>query len=138
MWYKAWRLLLYNRGMNHTELFFALLAGHYLADYALQTRHMAEGKAKIFKQSAGFHLLTAHAAIHGLVAGTITRSFTAGVIVALTHWLIDFLKASELLDDRFPHTKGARRHGQTVGLYGINVDQTLHILVLLAVILWVV
>ena len=120
------------------QLFFTLLAGHYLADFALQDRYMAEGKAKVFKEAMGFHLLTAHAAIHGLVAGFITHNFTAGLIVALSHWVIDFLKASEYVDNRFPHTAGARRNGQRVGLYGINIDQTLHILVLLAVVLWVV
>ncbi|HET7320445.1 MAG TPA: DUF3307 domain-containing protein [Candidatus Saccharimonadales bacterium] len=122
----------------HWQLFLTLLAGHYLADYGLQTQHMAELKAKVFKQAAGFHVLTAHAAIHGLVAGAITRNFTVGVIVALSHWVIDFLKASEYVDNRFPHTAGARQGGQKVGLYGINVDQTLHILVLLVVVLFVV
>jgi tetrahydromethanopterin S-methyltransferase subunit C len=122
----------------HWQLFFTLLAGHYLADYGLQTQFMAELKSKVFKQAAGLHALTAHAAIHGLVAGLITHNFTAGLIVALSHWVIDFLKASEYVDDRFPHTAGARHNGQRVGLYGINIDQTLHILVLLAVVLWVV
>lgn len=120
------------------QLFLILVAGHYLADFALQTGHMAETKGRVFVEAVGFHTLTAHAAIHGLVAGAITHNFAAGVVVALTHWLIDFGKASVLLTDRFPHTKGARKHGQTTGLYGINVDQTLHLLVLLAVILFVV
>jgi hypothetical protein len=122
----------------HWHLFFYLLAGHYLADFALQTQHMAEKKAKVFKEAMGFHVLTGHAAIHGLVAAVISHNFTVGIIVALSHWVIDFLKASEYMDDRFPHTAGARRNSQTVGLYGINIDQTLHILVLLAVVLWVV
>lgn len=101
------------------QLFFTLLAGHYLADYALQTEFMATRKADALKNAVGFHALTAHAAIQGLVAGLLSQNFTVGAIVALTHWLIDLGKASK-------------------GLYGINIDQTLHILVLLAVVLWVV
>lgn len=123
--------------MNYWELFFTLLAGHYLADYGLQTSHMATLKAKALVEAGGTHILTAHAAIHGLIAGLITQNFMAGVIVAASHWLIDFCKASELITDRFPHTKGARQHGQTVGLYGINVDQSLHITVL-AIVVWLV
>jgi hypothetical protein len=92
------------------HLFFTLVAGHYLADFALQTQFMAEKKAKAFIEPIGFHVLMAHAAIHGL---------------------IDFGKASDLIDNRFPHTAGARKFGQTHGLYGIYLDQTLHILVLL-------
>ena len=44
----------------------------------------------------------------------------------LTSHAFDFGKASVLLDDRFPHTHGARKGSQTIGLYGINVDQALH------------
>lgn len=121
----------------HWELFFTLLAGHYLADYALQTDHMAATKGKALVEAAGFHALTAHAAIHGLVAGVITHNFWAGLIVALSHWIIDFCKASVLLTDHLPHIRGARKHGQTVGLYGINIDQTLHILVLLVIVMFV-
>jgi hypothetical protein len=113
------------------QLFFTLIAGHYLADFALQTEFMAVKKAKAFIEPIGFHVLTAHAAIHGLVAGVISGHFWVGVFVAVTHWLIDFGKASDLIDNRFPHTPGARRHGQTHGMYGIHLDQTLHILVLL-------
>lgn len=127
----------YTPGMD-VQLFLTLVAGHYLADFGLQSQHVAEMKGRAFVEAIGFHTLTAHAAIHGLVAGLITHNIAAGLTVALTHWLIDFGKASELLTDRFPHTKGSRAHGQTTGLYGINVDQALHILVLLVVVLLVV
>jgi len=113
------------------QLFFTLIAGHYLADFGLQLPYMAEKKAKAFVEPIGFHVLTAHAAIHGLVAGVISGHFWVGVFVAVTHWIIDFGKASDLIDNRFPHTAGARRNGQTHGMYGIHLDQTLHILVLL-------
>ena len=111
-------------------------AGHYLADFPLQPAFVADLKGKVFIESIGFHCLTAHAAIHGLVAGTIAwqlhspHAFLFGLIVGITHWIIDFGKSSQLLDDRFPHTKGARKGPQKFGLYGINIDQTLHLIVI--------
>jgi hypothetical protein len=94
---------------------------------------MAEIKGKTFIEAAGFHNLTAHAAIHGLLAGLITQNLTAALVVAVSHWIIDFGKASELITDKFPHTKGARKHGQKQGLYGLNIDQALHIIILLGI-----
>lgn len=118
--------------------FLLLVAGHYLADFALQTQFMVEQKQNIFKTAMGFHALTAHAAIHGLVAGVITRSFTAGLIVAGAHWLIDGVRSTSVFDNKLPHTKGARKNGQTQGLFGINIDQMLHIGVLALVAFYVV
>lgn len=115
--------------MNSLELLTVLWAGHYLADFPLQPAFVAEKKGLVFIESIGFHCLTAHAFIHGLVAGVITQSFTAGLIVGLSHWLIDFGKSSLLLKN-LPHTKGARMGPQTTGLYGINVDQALHFAVM--------
>lgn len=114
------------------QLLITLWAGHYLADFPLQPAFVAEKKGLVFIESIGFHCLTAHAAIHGLVAGMLTRSFTAGLVVGLTHWAIDFGKSSQLLRS-WPHTKGARRGPQTTGLYGINIDQALHFAVILLV-----
>lgn len=111
-------------------------AGHYLADFPLQPAFVAEKKGLVFIESIGFHCLTAHASIHGLVAGLIAHQlgyvdwFTFGLIVGVTHWLIDFGKSSKLIDNKFPHTKGARNSYQTQGLYGINVDQFLHLVVM--------
>jgi hypothetical protein len=120
------------------QLLITLWAGHYLADFPLQPAFVADLKKKVFQESIGFHCLTAHAFIHGLVAGVLTQNFTAGLIVGITHWLIDCGKACELIDDRFPHTKGARKGPQTAGLYGINIDQALHFAVIVFVVLVVV
>jgi len=114
------------------QLLILLWAGHYLADFPLQPAFVAELKGKVFIESIGFHCLTAHAFIHGLIAGGITQNFGVGLFVGLTHWLIDFGKSSELLKN-FPHTKGARNDKQHTGLYGINVDQTLHFIVMIIV-----
>lgn len=120
--------------MSSVELLIFLWAGHYLADFPLQPAFVAEKKGLVFIESIGFHCLTAHAFIHGLVAGMITQNFGVGLFVGLTHWIIDFGKSSQLLEN-FPHTIGARSGPQTTGLYGINVDQTLHFLMIVAVVL---
>lgn len=119
--------------MNDLQMLFTLWAGHYLADFPLQPAFVAEKKGLVFIESIGFHCLTAHAFIHGLVAGSLTQSFTVGFIVGGTHWLIDFCKSSKLLCN-LPHTKGARNTFQTTGLYGINIDQSLHLLVIVLVV----
>lgn len=115
------------------ELLTILWAGHYLVDFPLQPAFVAEKKGLAFVESIGFHCLTAHASIHGLVAGAITQNFGAGLVVGLTHWLIDFGKSSILLKN-LPHTKGARQGPQTTGLYGINIDQFLHFVVIVLVV----
>jgi hypothetical protein len=107
------------------KLFLMLVAGHYLADFALQPRFMAETKQLVFVEAIGFHALTAHAFIHALTAGVISGSFAAAVIIGATHWLID-LRASKLL------------RGKREALFGINIDQSLHLLVILVVALAVV
>jgi hypothetical protein len=123
--------------MSSPELILFLWAGHYLADFPLQTSFMAEKKRLAFIETIGLHSLVAHAFTHGLVAGLITQNFTVAIIVGVTHGLIDFGKSSKLLVN-VPHTRGARKHGQTGGLYGVNVDQALHFLVVLYVVLVVI
>ena len=118
---------------NTLELLTILWAGHYLADFPLQPAFVAEKKAYVFIESIGFHCLTSHAFIHGLVAGTITQNFGAGLFVGFTHWLIDFGKSSKLLKN-LPHTKGARNEFQDTGFYGINIDQMLHFIVMVLVV----
>lgn len=118
------------------ELLITLWAGHYLADFPLQPAFVAEKKGLAFIESIGFHCLTSHAFIHGLIAALIAGSFNIGLIVGITHWIIDFGKSSLLLDDRFPHTAGARMGPQKTGLYGINIDQSLHLLVILGISLY--
>jgi hypothetical protein len=112
------------------QLLLMLIAGHYLADFALQPQYMAEKKQLVFIEPIGFHALTAHAFIHALVAGLISSNFIVAIAVGITHWLIDFGRGSKLLDDEFPHTKGSRNVEQSHGLYGIHLDQALHVLVI--------
>ncbi len=100
------------------QLFLMLVAGHYLADYALQSDFMAKHKAEALKTAMGFHALTAHAAIQGLVAGLLSQNFTIGLVIFISHWIIDYGKAAK-------------------DWYDINVDQFLHILVILLVVIFI-
>ena len=67
------------------QLLFMMWAGHYVSDYPLQSAYMAERKAYAIATSDGTHALTAHAFIHGLVAGLITQNFAAALAVGITH-----------------------------------------------------
>lgn len=117
-------------------LFLLLAAGHYLADFPLQTEVIARNKSKVFVESIGFHCLTAHAAIHALVAAAVVAWqghdwLLAFVLVGYSHWIIDFGKSWERWPDSWRMTDGARWAGNpdARGLYGINVDQALHLAV---------
>lgn len=110
------------------QLLLTLLAGHYLADFGLQSRYMAESKKLIFIEAIGFHALTAHAFIHALIAGLLSSSFTVGAFVGITHWIID-MRASTWLNQKL---------GRKQDLFGIHLDQLLHIAVIALVVLLVV
>ncbi len=118
--------------MMDIQLLVTLWAGHYLADFGLQSRFMATSKRLVFIESIGFHLLTAHAFIHGLIAGFIAQDFTTGLVVGATHWLIDFTRSSVFFRD-FLASKKIIRRKVTSDLYNIHIDQLLHFLVILAV-----
>lgn len=111
--------------MMDIQLLLTLIAGHYLADYGLQSRYVAENKGKIFIMPDAFHALTAHAAIHGLVIGLLAGSFNAGLSVAITHWVIDFSRSSEWLMKKL-----SIKRDRT---FSIHIDQVLHVLMIILV-----
>lgn len=121
------------------SLFLLLIGAHYLADFPLQGDHISKHKGKVFIESIGFHCLTAHAAIHGLLAaavlGAMGQSLGWALVIAVTHWLIDFGKSWKRWPSNWRITDGAKWAGNpdARGLYGTNIDQGLHGLVLLAV-----
>jgi hypothetical protein len=98
-----------------------LLAGHALMDYALQSEAMATCKCRranspLQQSVPWYYWLTAHALLHGAAVGLLIQWgyvdwylavwFAAAETVA--HWLIDFGKCEKL--------------------YGIHIDQALHVL----------
>lgn len=86
-----------------------MIFGHALGDYPLQNDFMARGK-NWKTPVAGvpwYHLLGAHAIVHGGLAGLATGSLLIGILETVAHFSIDSLK-----------NKGA---------ISLNGDQALHI-----------
>lgn len=105
--------------MSHVvELFFVLMAGHAVADFALQSEWVAKNKNRHVRelmtpeqqhtyQVIWPHLLTAHALMHGVMVYLITQNTYFGIAETVLHWIIDFGKCEKW--------------------YGFHTDQFLHI-----------
>ncbi len=107
--------------MTALTALFGMLCSHAIADYMLQTpwvaqnknRHAAGGisgydpKLHGPKQTTWPYVLMAHALTHGAGVGLVTGSVFLGLAETLAHFWIDFLKCERL--------------------FGIHVDQALHI-----------
>lgn len=103
-----------------TQLLFALLIGHALADYPLQGDFLA--RAKNHKQPVPgvpfYQALGAHSLIHGGIVWLITGFWWLGLMEISAHALIDYAKCD--------------------GRIGFNVDQGLHAICKVAYVLIVV
>jgi hypothetical protein len=84
-------------------IFFALVIGHALADYALQGSFLSMAKnrhadvtslfgAELPPRGLWIHALTAHSLIHAGAVWLITGSLTLGLVEMVLHWVIDFAK----------------------------------------------
>ena len=96
-------------------VFFWMLAGHALGDFAFQTEWMVQSKNPRRRARATserrdliwIHVLTAHALIHGGAVALATGSVVLGIAETIAHWLIDYGKSNRY--------------------YGFHVDQFLHL-----------
>ncbi len=93
-------------------VFFYLLVGHALADYALQGDSMAinknrHAKTELQKHVPWYYWMSAHALIHGGAVTLITQSLWLGLAETFCHFLIDYGKCNRL--------------------FNINIDQLLHL-----------
>ena len=77
----------------------ALLGAHAVADYPLQGDFLARAKNRHapIPGVPWYQALIAHAAIHGLAVGIITRSVRLGVAETVVHAVIDDVKCSGLI-----------------------------------------
>ena len=88
-----------------------LVVGHILGDFPLQgdfistykNRHLVlkEGQSVIW-----WLMLSYHAMIHGYIVYFITGNTLLGIVEALIHWMIDYLKMQKLCGfktDQFLH-----------------------------------
>ncbi len=97
------------------DIFFLLLFGHSLADFAFQSSDMVQKKNPHKNKESWAYYLTAHAIIHGGLVGFFTGSFLLSLLETVCHWLIDF--------------------GKMEGKYTIHADQALHVV---CKVVWVV
>ena len=94
-------------------LFATLLCTHFLLDFAIQGDFVAKYKARIVDDSNNVMwkwVLTAHAASHTLPVLLLTQSVLLGLVMFISHFVIDFLKCEQKIN--------------------FNQDQTLHISVI--------
>jgi len=103
--------------MSDAILLFALLvAGHYIADFAMQNQFVADMKSKVHTDPHGWHALIAHSVHHATLTGLTVffvypaplSALTIGVCTGAAHAVIDYKKAVD-------HS------------FGITVDQALHL-----------
>jgi hypothetical protein len=101
------------------ELFFLLIAGHMIGDFALQTEFVATNKNRHVRdkmpaevrsrtQVIWPHLLTAHCFHHGLLVFLVTQKLHMAIAEVITHWITDY--------------------GKCERWYGFHTDQVIHIL----------
>ncbi len=78
----------------YATLLALLIFGHALGDYPLQNDFMARGKNWNTPASGvpWYHLLGAHAIIHGGLAGVATGSLLIGLLEMMMHFIIDSMK----------------------------------------------
>ena len=108
------------------ELFFKMLIGHAVCDFALQSDAMGGGKnrhkkitqTKSLQFPGWYYWMTAHALIHGGAVYLITANLVLGLIETVLHWIIDFCKCE--------------------GWIGVGQDQTLHILCKIGYCWWLI
>lgn len=104
--------MLFNLIYTIGGLLFVFLAGHFVADYALQSDTMAREKRRssetdLQKIVPWYWWLTAHAFTHGFMVWYISQSWILGLAETIAHWFIDF--------------------GKCEGFYGLKTDQLLHV-----------
>lgn len=100
--------------MPFVELFFWLLVGHALADYAFQSQYMASAKDHTNPENKGKWpvLLGFHSMIHGGAVAFATGYIWLGILEVAAHFAIDYAKSAGWFG------QGAR---------ALRVDQGLHV-----------
>jgi hypothetical protein len=101
------------------EVFFLLVMGHFVGDFALQSDRMAVEKCRGKDQTLAWQWwLTAHAGIHSFLVAVLSGVVWLGMLEWFLHALIDL---------------GKCRHR-----FGLGVDQGLHILCKLVYVVMIV
>lgn len=90
-------------------MLFWLIAGHFVADYPLQSDFVAKFKARAASLAAvpWYYVLAGHAATHAAAVGIVTGSALLSLMEFAAHFVID--------------------HAKCEGWTNIHVDQALHV-----------
>jgi len=87
------------------EIFFLLLAGHFVCDFGLQSEFMATYKSPRTPSPAQSRvwpwLMIGHATMHGAAVSLITGSLLLGVLETVCHTVIDTLKCNNAINFHF-------------------------------------
>ena len=101
------------------QVLLILVAGHLICDYPLQGDAIAIGKNRNIDPARfgvnWYYWMASHAATHAMAVGLITHSFVAGLFEFWMHFIIDFGKCEKK--------------------YGLHVDQALHVICKIAIVL---
>ncbi len=93
--------------LNGAVLFWALLLGHALSDFPLQSEFLVAGKdrhadlssvtgGQIWPKGIWLYCLTIHSLIHAATVWVITGSIIFSLIEFVLHWVIDMAKNENL------------------------------------------
>lgn len=105
---------LFSSSWAFVELLFWMMAGHAIADYALQNQYVAQAKSRNDPLGKGIWpwILFMHAMIHGAFVAYATGYIFIGMLEVAAHFWIDHLKNTGRLGE------GAKAHMR---------DQALHV-----------
>lgn len=81
------------------NILFLLIVGHAVADYGLQTRHIAENKSP-YRSPQWFYPLMAHSLIHGGMVFLVTGSTGLGMLETIFHFIIDIFRSTNKISKR--------------------------------------
>jgi len=83
------------------ETFLQLIAGHFIADYPLQSDAIATGKNRNLDPAKfgvpWYYWLISHSATQAMFVGVILQSTWAGLFEFVWHFITDFLKCEKKL-----------------------------------------
>lgn len=108
--------------MTGLELFLLMVFGHYLGDFALQSKFVSDGKdcTKPIPGVPWKQVLMAHAGIHGGLVG-ISVAVAGLSHPQILHWAVVFGVSEALVHFYIDE-------GKCQKMFGWNVDQSLHFL----------
>lgn len=108
-------------------LLFQLLGMHFLMDYPLQGDFIGKFKNRHIKRDFGipwWHLMTAHAFMHGFGVVLLTESLMLGLVETVLHFIIDCVKCegySSIHSDQAAHVLCKITYWLALSYFGVHI-----------------